>query len=232
MSSTQGGPAAQVRHMFGRIAPTYDLLNRLLSAGRDRIWRRVVAASLEAAPRRILDLCAGTGDLALELARQHPGAVVVAGDFCREMLERGTAKGLPQRASPVVCDALQLCFEPERFDALTVAFGVRNFESLERGLAEIRRVLRPGGALAVLEFFRSDSSWRAAPFRFYFREVLPRVGRLVSRDPDAYTYLPQSVGHFVTRSDFEALLARYGFRDIRRRELSGGIATLFVACRG
>ena len=224
-----GAPAPQVRDMFARIAPTYDLLNHLLSAGRDRAWRRVVARSLDARARRILDLCAGTGDLALEIARQHPQAAVVCGDFCLEMLSRGRGKGLVHHTAPAVCDALRLPFASGSFDAITVAFGVRNFERVERGLAEMRRVLRPGASLAVLEFFRSDSRWRDLPFQVYFRHVLPRVGRLVSRDHEAYSYLPRSVGRFVTRREFEDLLCQAGFTDVRRRELNAGVATLYVA---
>jgi len=224
-----GAPASQVRQMFARIAPTYDLLNRLLSVGRDRAWRRVVAAQLGCGNGRVLDLCAGTGDLAMEIARQHPSASVVAGDFCHAMLQRGASKGLHGSAAPLVCDALQLPFAPATFDAITVAFGVRNFEDLRRGLAEMGRVLRPGGQLAVLEFFRSESRWRDLPFRFYFKQVLPRVGRLISRDSQAYTYLPQSVGRFVTRREFDALLREAGFEAIRHIEMDGGIATLVQA---
>ena len=226
-----GAPASQVRQMFARIAPTYDLLNRLLSAGRDRAWRHILAAQLEPRTRHVLDLCAGTGDLALEIARQHPGATVVAGDFCQEMLQRGTSKGLNGHAAPLVCDGLQLPFAAATFDAITVAFGVRNFEDLRRGLSEMYRVLRPGGTLAVLDFFRSESRWRDLPFRFYFKQVLPRVGRLISRDAQAYTYLPQSVGRFVTRREFDSLLQQVGFERIRRTEMDGGIATLVQACR-
>jgi len=226
-----GAPAAQVRQMFARIAPTYDLLNRLLSAGRDRAWRRRVAARLTQHPQRVLDLCAGTGDLALEIARQHPAARVVAGDFCHAMLQRGTGKGLQQRAAALVCDGLQLPFAPGSFDAITVAFGVRNFEDLRRGLTEMGRVLRAGGELAVLEFFRSESRWRDLPFRFYFEQVLPRVGRLISRDGQAYSYLPRSVGRFVTRREFGALLQETGFENPRLLEMDGGIATLVQARR-
>lgn len=225
----QAASATQVRDMFARIAPTYDLLNHLLSAGRDRAWRRAVAESLPRECRRILDLCAGTGDLALEIARRRPDARVTAGDFCFEMLARGRNKWLPGRTAPAVCDALRLPFATAAFDAATVAFGVRNFEQLERGLAELRRVLRPGGTLAVLEFFRGEARWREAPFRLYFRQLVPRLGRLISRDSVAYTYLPQSVGLFVTRAEFERLLRGAGFADVRRREMTLGIATLFVA---
>jgi demethylmenaquinone methyltransferase/2-methoxy-6-polyprenyl-1,4-benzoquinol methylase len=155
----------------------------------------------------------------------------VAGDFCQEMLLRGASKGLNGQATPVVCDGLQLPFARASFDAITVAFGVRNFEDIERGLVEMQRVLRPGGTLAVLEFFRSESHWKDWPFRFYFRQVLPRVGRLVSRDRDAYTYLPQSVGRFVTRREFDGLLRQAGFDHIQKTEMDGGIATLVLARR-
>jgi demethylmenaquinone methyltransferase/2-methoxy-6-polyprenyl-1,4-benzoquinol methylase len=215
--------------MFARIAPTYDLLNRLLSARRDVVWRRRTASLIDPGARRVLDLCAGTGDLALEIARLRPEALVCAGDFCFEMLVRGKTKGLGTQAQPAACDGLRLPFADGTFDAITAAFGVRNFEDVEAGLREMRRVTRRGGQLAVLEFFRSESRWREAPFRFYFRHVLPRVGRLVSRDPAAYSYLPRSVGRFVTRREFAAMLERAGYADVRRLEQSLGVATLFVA---
>lgn len=224
-----GAPAAEVRAMFARIAPTYDLLNRLLSARRDVAWRRAAAAALDPGVRRVLDLCAGTGDLALEIAAQRPAAFVCAGDFCFEMLRLGKAKGLGRAAAPAGCDGLRLPFGNGVFDAVTAAFGVRNFEDLEAGLREMRRVTRAGGQIAVLEFLRSESRWREAPFRFYFRHVVPRVGRLLSRDREAYAYLPRSVGRFVTRREFAALLRRTGWTDVCRREQSFGIATLFLA---
>jgi demethylmenaquinone methyltransferase/2-methoxy-6-polyprenyl-1,4-benzoquinol methylase len=224
-----GVPAAEVRAMFARIAPTYDLLNHLLSARRDVAWRRAAADALGPDVRRVLDLCAGTGDLALEVARRHPGAFVCAGDFCYEMLAFGKRKGLGRTAFPATCDGLRLPFADGAFDAVTAAFGVRNFEDLEAGLREMRRVTRAGGTLAVLEFFRSESRWREAPFRFYFRHVLPRVGSLVSRDREAYAYLPRSVGRFVTRREFGALLERAGWGEVEKREQSLGIATLFLA---
>ena len=225
----RGAPATEVRAMFARIAPTYDLLNRLLSARRDVAWRRRTAAALDPGARRVLDLCAGTGDLALEIVRRHPEALVCAGDFCFEMLVRGKSKGLGRLAQPAACDGLRLPFADATFDAITAAFGVRNFEDVEAGLREMRRVTRRGGQIAVLEFFRSESRWREAPFRFYFRHVLPGIGRLVSRDGEAYSYLPRSVGRFVTRREFAALLERVGYADIRRQEQTFGVATLFVA---
>jgi demethylmenaquinone methyltransferase/2-methoxy-6-polyprenyl-1,4-benzoquinol methylase len=215
--------------MFARIAPTYDLLNHLLSARRDVAWRRAAAGQLDPDARRILDLCAGTGDLALEIARQRPSAFVTAGDFCFEMLVRGKSKGLSARTTLAACDGLRLPFADATFDAVTAAFGVRNFEDLGRGLAEMRRVVRPGGQLVVLEFFRGESAWRQAPFNLYFKHVLPAVGRLVSHDAEAYAYLPRSVGRFVTRREFLALLDRTGWTAPRARDLTLGIATLVEA---
>jgi demethylmenaquinone methyltransferase/2-methoxy-6-polyprenyl-1,4-benzoquinol methylase len=222
-------PGTHVRGMFARIAPTYDLLNHLLSVGRDRVWRRALTTSLPSTALHVLDLCSGTGDLALEIAARRDGTHVVSGDFCLEMLLAGASKGLPERTTPAVCDALQLPFADGAFDAVTVAFGVRNFESLDRGLAEMRRVLQAGGTLAVLEFFRSEARWRELPMRFYLHNVLPRVGRLVSHDREAYTYLPESVGGFVTRTEFEDLLRVHGFADVRRRDMTFRVATLFLA---
>lgn len=230
--SEAGAPSAQVRGMFSRIAPTYDLLNRVLSAGRDAAWRRTVAGYVPADARQVLDLCAGTGDLALEIKRRVPQAFVCAGDFCFEMLDRGRGKGLPQKTPPATMDAQCLPFAEASFDALTVAFGVRNFENLQRGIEEMHRVLRPGGRVAVLEFFRSDNRARDLPFRFYFKHVLPRVGKLVSRDQEAYTYLPESVGNFLTRMEFAALLESCGFVEVQAKEMTLGIATLFLARRG
>jgi len=224
-----GAPAGEVRAMFARIAPTYDLLNHLLSARRDVAWRRAAAAALDTNVGRVLDLCAGTGDLALEIARRRPHAKVVAGDFCFEMLALGKRKGLSKAVAPATCDALHLPFRDASFDAVTAAFGVRNFENLAAGLREMRRVTSPGGQLVVLEFFRREAAWQDAPFRMYFRHVLPAVGRLVSHDRDAYTYLPQSVGKFATRREFAALLDRAGYGDVRWRELTLGIATLCTA---
>ena len=228
-AESPGAPAAEVRSMFARIAPTYDVLNRVLSARRDVGWRRAAVAALDPDARRILDLCAGTGDLSLAIAAQRPDAHVVAGDFCVEMLRRGVAKGFGRAVAPAACDALHLPFADATFDAITVAFGVRNFESLDAGLREMRRIVRPGGQLIVLEFFRSASGRLDRPFQFYFRHVLPRLGRLVSHDAAAYSYLPASVGRFVTRAEFAQHLARTGWTLERARDLTFGIASLISA---
>ena len=231
-AEARGAPAAEVRSMFARIAPTYDVLNHVLSARRDVGWRRAAVAALDSSAQRILDLCTGTGDLALAIAAQRPGARVVAGDFCVEMLQGGIAKGVGRAVAPAACDALRLPFADGTFDAITVAFGIRNFESLDTGLREMRRIVRPGGQLIVLEFFRNPSGWRDRPFQLYFRHVLPRLGRLVSHDTQAYSYLPASVGRFVTRAEFSQHLDRTGWKQERARDLTLGIASLITARAG
>jgi demethylmenaquinone methyltransferase/2-methoxy-6-polyprenyl-1,4-benzoquinol methylase len=227
----RGAPAAEVRSMFARIAPTYDVLNRVLSARRDVAWRHAAVAAIDPGARRILDLCAGTGDLAVAIASARPQARVIAGDFCVEMLRGGVSKGLGSRVAASACDALRLPFADAGFDAITVAFGVRNFESLDAGLREMRRITRPGGQLIVLEFFRNASTWRDRPFQFYFRHVLPRLGRLISRDAQAYSYLPASVGRFVTRTEFTQHLARAGWKLDHARDFTLGITALVSARR-
>jgi demethylmenaquinone methyltransferase/2-methoxy-6-polyprenyl-1,4-benzoquinol methylase len=231
-SVPRGAPAREVRAMFARIAPTYDLLNSVLSARRDRAWRHATGTALDPNARRILDLCSGTGDLALAIAAVYPKAFVCAGDFCFEMLARGASKGLQRRAAPATVDALRLPFSSGVFDAVTAAFGVRNFEDLEAGLLEMRRVTRPGGQLACSS--SSAASRRGATGRSSSTSVTccRGVGALVSHDAGAYTYLPRSVGRFATRRQFAAALQQTGWTDIERREMTLGIATLFLARAG
>jgi ubiquinone/menaquinone biosynthesis methyltransferase len=177
----------------------------------------------------VLDLCAGTLDVAAEVVRQHPDARVVGADFSREMLARGCAKtALPAAQA----DALALPFAAATFDAVTVAFGVRNLESLPRGLAEIARVLRPGGVLGVLEFFRPAGAFARAVHALYDRALVPLVGRAVSRDATAYRYLAESIDAFGTVAEFAARLEAAGLDAVRTRTLWPGVAALAVARRG
>jgi demethylmenaquinone methyltransferase/2-methoxy-6-polyprenyl-1,4-benzoquinol methylase len=222
--------AAAVRRMFSSIAPRYDLLNHLLSANVDKVWRRRAVDRLgwERAPAgTYLDNCAGTLDLAVELARRDGfGGRVVGSDFTYAMLERGTPKLERLDIEPACADALVLPFADASFDGATVGFGVRNLADLDAGLREMARVLRPGARLVILEF--TTPQWQ--PFRAlylgYFLRVLPFVGRLVSKHNTAYTYLPESVRHFPEPPELGAKLERAGFRDVAWKTLSGGIAAL------
>jgi len=225
---------ATIRDMFGEVAPRYDLLNHLLSGSLDRLWRRQAVRELALpAGARVLDLCAGTGDQAVALRQR--GAVVVAADFCLPMLALSRAKFArltrPQ-PRPVCADALNLPWRDGSFDAATVSFGLRNVADLDRALAELARVLRPGGRLAVLEFALPRFPPLRALYLFYFRRLLPAVGRLVSRHSSAYAYLPSSVAEFPQRDDFTGRLTRAGFAPGSWRDLSGGILCLYLATKG
>lgn len=223
--------AGEVRSMFGRIAHRYDLLNRLLSLGRDVVWRRrLVERAANAGPLLVVDVCSGTGDVALELARRAP---TLACDFCLPMLARARSKAaaLGRDVPLVVADALDLPLPAASVDVVTVAFGVRNFEDLGAGLDELARVLRPGGVLLVLEFSRPRGP--LAPFLgWWASRVPPRLGRLVSGDDEAYRYLPDSVGRFPSGQEFLAVLATHGLDPVRQWPLTGGVATLYEGVRG
>jgi demethylmenaquinone methyltransferase / 2-methoxy-6-polyprenyl-1,4-benzoquinol methylase len=219
--------------MFTAIAPRYDFLNHLLSLNVDRRWRRAAVARLDWESRRdgrYLDLCAGTLDLAATLARA-PGfhGAVIGADFVVPMLVRGRGKAV--RARPVGADALQLPFSDATFDGAMVAFGIRNLADLDAGLREAARVLKPGARFVVLEF----TTPRAAPLRalylFYFRRVLPAIGRAVSKHRDAYTYLPESVLDFPNPEALAARLGAAGFRDVRFQRLTGGICAVHHGTR-
>lgn len=233
------GKGHAIEAMFDRIAPRYDLLNRVLSFGVDRWWRRQAVAALREAqpeghaPERLLDGATGTADLAIRAAEAFPSTEVVGVDLAEAMLRRGRAKarrrGLGGRVRLKRGDATGLSFVKDAFDGALVAFGVRNFEDLGAGLGELRRVVRPGGALVVLEF----SQPRAPVFRwlytFYSRYVLPRVGRLISGDAGAYRYLPASVEAFPDGPAFLRRMRRAGFRRVQWRPLFPfGIASLYT----
>jgi len=219
--------------MFGRVAPRYDLLNHLLSASLDRRWRRRLASRL-GLPHgsRVLDLCSGTGDQAVALRRR--GYVVAAADFCLPMLALARPKfvvGAGPRPSPTQADALRLPFRSGAFDGATVSFGLRNVADLDRALSELARVVRPGGELGVLEF--TVPTWQ--PLRglylLYFLRLLPAIGRRLSGDSGAYTYLPESVLGFPQRQELVARLATAGLEGGEFESLSGGILALYHARR-
>lgn len=222
-----------VREMFTAIAPRYDLLNHLLSLNLDRRWRRQAVDVLgwEAAPTgRYLDLCAGTLDLAAELnGRSGFSGAVVGADFVVPMLALGRTKG--DRLTVVGADALALPFPDATFDGCMIAFGLRNLVSADAGLAEMARVLRPGGRLVILEF-SLPTRWPVRPlYRGYFRFVLPRIGRLVSKHTSAYGYLPDSVHAFPEPDSVVAQIAAHGFATVRHRALTLGVTGLYSAER-
>jgi len=220
--------------MFGAIAPTYDLLNHLLSFNVDRRWRRRAVQLLAPAPGELcLDLCAGTGDLALALLETAPACRVIGADFSRPMLLKAPAKARRRgRTLPLAeADALALPFRDGVFDALTIAFGARNFEELDPGLREMARVMKPGGRMVLLEFSRPSGSFFGRLYRVYFGRVLPLVGRIVSGDTHAYGYLPASVAEFPPPPALTARLEAAGFGEIAHIPLTFGIATLTFARR-
>ena len=227
----------RVRGMFAEIAPRYDLVNRLLSGGID-VWWRHVTVSRAPPPRQgaILDVCTGTGDLALAYrAKCGPAVKVVASDFCRPMLDRGVEKSARCGAAIewVEADAMDLPFPDAAFDLVTVAFGLRNIADTSRGLAEMARVCRPGGRLAILEFSLPRIAVIRHGYLWYFRNVLPWLGNAVARNrSDAYTYLNQSVEAFPSGEALAALIRAAGFEKVEMVPLSCGIATLSIAARG
>ena len=225
--------AAHVREMFGRIAPRYDLLNHLLSLDIDKLWRRRVARQFRGVLRdsnaRVLDLCCGTGDLAFAFRRDAPeGAEITGCDFAPEMLIRARAKSAASGAGVafVEADALSLPFGDAGFDLVSCAFGLRNLANYERGLLEILRVLKPGGAAAILEFAEPPGRFFAALYNFYFRRVLPRLGRLISGNALAYSYLPSSVRKFPDPDALRTIFERAGFVGVQYERWTGGIVTL------
>jgi demethylmenaquinone methyltransferase / 2-methoxy-6-polyprenyl-1,4-benzoquinol methylase len=216
-------PADGVRRMFDRIAPVYDGMNRIMTAGLDRRWRRVTVEEVVRRGDRVLDACCGTGDLAI--AARKRGASVVGLDFSERMLEHARAKR--GDIEWVSGDLLSLPFEDGSFDAVTVGFGVRNVEDLTAALAEMRRVLRPAGRAAILEITRPRGA--AAPFyRLWFDRLVPLLGRVLPGG-SAYTYLPASVRRFPGPDELSALLIAAGFAAVRVRLFAGGIVALHVA---
>ena len=219
--------------MFDAIAGRYDLLNRVLSAGVDQRWRlQATRAALAANPKDVLDVATGTADFALQLKRQAPGATVVGVDFSIGMLEIGREKarrqGLDVRLDEG--DALALPYPDKSFDAVTCAFGFRNFANFEAGLREFHRVLRPGGRVVILEFPPPPSTTVGRAYRIYFQHVLPFIGGVISGQPAAYRYLPESVLAFPEPEVLAALMNAAGFR-ARYRVLTGGLACLHVGLK-
>jgi len=226
-------PPERVQEMFDRIARPYDAMNRVMTAGLDRRWRRLAADATGVGPgASVLDCCCGTADLTLELAsRVGPGGEVIGVDFAERMLERGRDKiarrGTAQ-ATLLNGDALELPFPDDRFAAATVAFGIRNVADLDRGLGELVRVVRPGGKVVCLEITTPERGPAARFHRLWFDRVVPAAGRAVDRGSAAYTYLPASVRRFPGPGELAERMYGAGLDDVRYRLLGGGIVALHV----
>lgn len=225
------GHGERVREMFSGIAGRYDLLNSVLSLGIDRSWRREAAElALEGRPASVLDAATGTGELALALKRKCPETRVVGVDFSAAMLELAARKA-GERALDLELlesDVLSLPFQTGTFGAATIAYGLRNLADLESGLAELYRVLQPGGRLVVLEFPPPPADLFGTLFRFYFSDILPRIGGWISGDRGAYRYLPDSVLAFPPPAEFAALVGRAGFSGVRYRLQTYGISLILT----
>ncbi len=221
--------SAAIRGMFAEVAPRYDLLNRVLSASLDVVWRRRCAGSLANAPAGpALDLCCGTGDQA-KAVQENSGRTVIASDFCLPMLDLAEKKfrRLEQKPLRLAGDALVLPFPSGVFAAVTVSFGLRNFADLDVGLREIHRVLGAGGQARFLEFALPRSPWLRAPYDFYLDRILPRLGALVSPSPSAYRYLPDSVAEFPQRAALVDRMTAAGFQEAAWEDFSGGTVCLY-----
>jgi demethylmenaquinone methyltransferase/2-methoxy-6-polyprenyl-1,4-benzoquinol methylase len=230
--------AAHVREMFGHIAPRYDLLNHLLSLDIDKLWRRRVARGFSAVLHdphaSVLDLCCGTGDLAFAFRKEAPaGAEIVGSDFVPEMLVRARAKAAAAKAAVefMEADALNLPFAAASFDLVSCAFGFRNLANYESGLKEILRVLKPGGAAAILEFAEPSGKVFGALYRFYFRRILPLLGGMISGNASAYAYLPSSVSKFPSPEALQLQFERAGFTEVQFQRWTGGIVTLHAGTK-
>ncbi|HLZ44340.1 MAG TPA: class I SAM-dependent methyltransferase [Gemmatimonadales bacterium] len=235
VAAAPGRSAKYVREIFTAIAPRYDFLNHLLSLNVDRSWRRTAVRRLgwEAKPDgTYLDLCAGTLDLAVELARREGfRGRVIGADFVLPMLKLGKNKAPSPRTAPVAADALALPFPAARFDGALVGFGLRNLADLSGGLREAARVLRPGARFVILEFATPRFAPLRAIYLFYFRRILPAIGRLVSKHREAYTYLPESVLAFPEPEALSERLVRAGFSRVGFERLTGGICAVHYGTR-
>jgi demethylmenaquinone methyltransferase/2-methoxy-6-polyprenyl-1,4-benzoquinol methylase len=223
--------ARTVRDMFARISPRYDLLNHLLSGNIDKRWRRIVVEKLQpllSPGAQVLDVACGTGDLSIALF-EKTGARITGVDFCRPMLEQAARKH--SRIAFVEGDALRLPFDTEVFDAVTIAFGLRNLSSVEQGLSELRRVLKPNGWAAILEFSKPVVPGFRSLAAAYCTRLLPRIGGMISGSRSAYEYLPDSVSRFPDQETLSEMMSVAGFSEVGFKNLTGGVAALHTGRR-
>lgn len=221
----------EVAEMFNNISKRYDFLNHFLSLGIDKIWRKKAIKMLkEISPKRILDLASGTGDFAIASLKLNPNEVIGM-DISEGMLEVGRAKmkknGFDNIITMKLGDSENLPFEDNYFDALTVGFGVRNYENLEKGLAEMLRVVRPGGKLIILEFSKPKKFPVKQYYAFHSKYIIPFFGKRISKDSSAYAYLPESVAAFPEGKQFTDILEKLGYKGVQSKLVSGGIATIY-----
>ena len=225
----------EVEQMFDNISVKYDFLNHFLSLGIDRIWRKKAVKELrEVHPKKILDIATGTGDFAIANMKLHPEEIVGI-DISNGMLEVGRKKMRKKKIDHVIsmkqADSENLPFADHYFDGLTVGFGVRNFENLEKGLSEMLRVLRPGGKAVILEFSKPKKFPIKQSFTFYSKYIIPVLGKRISKDEKAYAYLPESVEAFPEGKEFENILIKLNYKNVKSSLVSGGIATIYTGIK-
>lgn len=235
-NNQQATKKEQVADMFNNISKTYDFLNHFMSLGIDIIWRKKAINELkQERPQHILDVATGTGDFAFEALKILKPQHITGVDISRGMLniaEQKIAKrGLSNKFSVKLGDSEQLPFQPDEFDAITVAYGVRNFENLEKGLADMHRVLKPGGKAVVLEFSKPKAFPIKQLYHFYFHYITPGIGKLFSKDSRAYSYLPESVAAFPDGSRFTQLMDKVGFQNTKSRPLAFGICSIYTGIK-
>lgn len=230
------GKKDEVEQMFDNISHRYDFLNHLLSLGIDVSWRKKAIKMIsENKPAKILDVATGTGDLAIAMAKKNPNAEIVGFDLSHGMLEQGRKKvkdkNLEHQIQMIQGDAEKMPFEDNSFDAISVAFGIRNFENLENGLREIHRVLKPGGSFVILEFSQPERFPMKQLYFFYFKNILPIIGKTFSKDHRAYTYLPESVQAFPYGEKLNEILKSVNFLEPKDKKLTFGIASIYKSLK-
>lgn len=226
----------QVASMFNNISGTYDFLNHFMSLGIDMIWRKMAIRELLAnKPETILDVATGTGDFAFEAIKILKPAKIIGVDISEGMLgiaeEKIRKRGMQDVFEIRLGDSEKLLFDNDTFDAVTVAFGVRNFEDLEKGLSDMLRVLKPGGKVVILEFSKPKVFPVKQAYNFYFKYITPTIGKLFSKDSSAYTYLPESVAAFPDGKDFVSLMQKVGFSNTKHRPLTFGICSIYIGVK-